>query len=175
MPRENKILVAVAIIFIIILIVIMIKNRSIQHDVLNIGITGLWMGDPDFCRKSEIDGIMIYIGPKIEGIDAHKAYIIMYADNAIILQKSIQISVAPTTSFSLFATTEFESQITLSDDDSSTDDQSDSQSLAGIMPLNQQMKYSPVSGMMTWTGLDDDGRSVVYANFYRDNVGSAQK
>lgn len=164
-----------AIIFIIILMVIISKNRSVSYDILNTGVTGLWMGDPEFCRKSEIDGIMIYIGPKIEDLGAHKAYMIMYANNAIILQKSIQISIATPSGLGLFTALEIESNIILNDDDSLSSEQTDSQSLAGIMPLNQQMKYSPTLGKMTWTGLDDDGQSVVYAEFYRDNVGSIQK
>lgn len=173
---EHKVTLAIAIIFIIILMMIAIKNRNTQYDMLSQGITGLWMGDPEFCRKSEIDGIMIYIGPRLEDLKVHKAYMIMYANNAIILQKSIQISISASLGTGIFATSEIESDITLSDDDGLADGQSDdNQSLAGIMPLNQQLKYSPTIGKMTWTGLDDDDQPVIYAEFYRDNVGSMQK
>jgi hypothetical protein len=157
--------VAIAVILIIILIVFwcLHSNRTSNHNALSSGITGLWVGDADFCRKSEIDGIMIYIGKPIDKI--HKAYIIMYANNAIIMQKSIELCI-----MSAVVTSSNNSNLVgtvkITEDEKQDDD---STLLSSVMPSNQTICWQPAIGKMTWTGSDDD---TIYAEFYRDNVGS---
>src|SRR5271170_5610364 len=74
---------------IIIFIVILLLYNSYQnHKLYNDFIEGLYISNDEFCNKADIDGMLIYIG---NGNQHRKAYIIMYKDNAIIMNKKINI------------------------------------------------------------------------------------
>ncbi len=45
---------------------------------------GLWIAGDDFCSRSDLEGMMIYIGPDLGG--SHKAFMIMYTDKNVVSQ-----------------------------------------------------------------------------------------
>lgn len=159
-------IVAVVIIALIILLAIAIKNGSdLSHHTKDL-LTGLWVGDPEFCNKSDIDGMMLYIGPDV-GDSTHKAYLIMHSNNSVILQKTINMTVSGA-SPNLFVSRTITRSLELSDSDDDSD-----MSITSIMPLNQVLTIDTVLGKMTWTGLDESDKECVYAELYKDNLGSA--
>jgi hypothetical protein len=156
---------------IIIVLLIMVWRGTTTTQLLHDGIMGMWLADENFCAKSEIDGMMIYIGPNESGV--HNAHLLLYSNNAIIAQCDLTINVRPHIYTNFNNISRMTATATLASSD--YDNNSDAIDLETIMPLQQTLVYEPATGHMTWTGLDRDGKETLYADFYRDNIASSQQ
>lgn len=173
MEGSQIIIIAIVVILLLLLIVLFIRNTSEHNDAIKCAVHGLWTADSKFCTDSSIDGMMIYIGPDLEevthlsGGSTHKAYIIMYANNNVILQKTINIAFS-SGGLSLIARNRHTVDVEITD----IDEDSDSP-ITSIMPNTQTAVIDLINGKMTWTGLNEENELRVFADLYKDNQASS--
>jgi hypothetical protein len=172
-----EIIIALILLIIIIVIYNARENKKISNDILE----GLWNGDENFCNKSQIDGMMVYIGPIISNgwdprCQERKAYLIMYANNSIIankkfnivLQESFLDKINPFIKSNLYKTIYLYDESPEEQLEAEVDDISLIH-LSKIMPLIQNMELNLITGKMTWSDPNDE---TVYAELYKDNLSS---
>lgn len=181
----SKYSLEIIIALVLIIIVILFYNVYITNKIYNDLYEGLWIADEDFCSKSQIDGLMIYIGPvykSISGLDPRsqerKSYLIMYSNDSVIANKKINIVLQGSIfdKINPFTKQKMYKRIYLYDSEKDNiSDQIEEEiedvsmiSLKKIMPLVQNAEINISEGKMTWTG--DDG--IVYADLYKDNLSS---
>jgi hypothetical protein len=176
---ERPITIAIAFVILLFLLLIVFARRGSTETANTIKSTlpGLWNASPTFCTDSSIDGMMVYIGPDLEDghcLSNHKAYIIMHANNAIILQKTINMRITHQNSWLADIAPGSRSVHRLNVEfEESPDDEDDNISISSIMPISQVMELDLSNGKMTWTGLDPSSDSERrYAELYRDNINS---
>lgn len=160
----------------IVLIFIIIYNVYTTNSFLNEFYEGLWSAPDYFCEKSQIDGMMIYIGPKMNG--ERKAVLIMYGGGVIVANKKFTVVFHDSifNKINPFVRTKICGRLYLYDENEnkSEDDLIEeiddiaTTSLSKIMPLEQNFELNIAEGKMTWTS--DDGTG--YAELFKDNVSS---
>lgn len=133
-----------------------------QHEDFDNLMNGMWMASDDFCKRSDIDGMLIYIGPAERAFltNTRKAYLIMHAEGAIVAAKNIDIkfsgiSVSPISPF------EYTRTITLTDND----DEDSPIQLEDMMPTTLKCITCVSQGSMIW--VDDEGTS--YAELFKSH------
>lgn len=168
---------------VLIIIIILFYNSYISNKICDDFIEGLWIADDNFCSRSQIDGLMVYIGPSESGWDPRcrerKAYLVMYSNDSVIANKKLNLTFQGSfiDKINPFSKQIFYKKLYLRDPDSDGDvsEQIEEEiedvsmiSLKKIMPLVQNVEINISDGKMTWSG--DDG--VVYADLYKDNLSS---
>lgn len=161
--KHGPAIVLFEVVVVIILVIVLIWNsRQVTH-VFQSNLAGMWIASNEFCERSGIDGMMVYIGPDIGGY--HKAYLIMYSNNTVVLSRAIEIRFGMSMP-KLFMNPVITKTITLSCQDPD-------ESLDEIMPEKQTLTMDLTCGRMEWTAWDDEQEDYrQYAEFYRDNVSS---
>lgn len=91
MNRSN-IVMFIAIIIMLMVIVAYYTTRTESYSQI---IEGLWIASEDFCKRSDLGGMLIYIGPKISSSpETRMAYVIMYVSNSVLTSKSVKIIIS---------------------------------------------------------------------------------
>ena len=173
---NKELTIAIAVFLVIIIIYYNAKIYTIQSSQME----GLWMAPDTFCKESDIDGMIIYIGPVLKGgfimPEKRKACLIIHAEGAAVAYKKLELSISSI------------SGVTRIKDD--TDESADVDNLimdefddASTVPLNKILPDTVTiamnlkTGNMTWTGKpisdDDDAETVTYADLYKDNLSTA--
>lgn len=137
---------AITLILIVLLVVMWYNISRLQTDFLE----GMWIADEDFCAKSDVDGIMLYIG---SGYSEHKCHLIMHANNKVIVNTSFHISVWYWPTFG----SQLSGSISISED-----------YMTEVFPLAQQFKLSLITGELIWS--HDD---TITLDLFKDNISSA--
>jgi hypothetical protein len=168
----NKVLIGILIVIVILLIFNLWNFSNIKSDLFE----GLWNASDEFCKKSEIDGMMIYIGPLINFYsNKRKAYLIMHSENNVVVNKKFEISFSSGLSSiitSLFVTNTFYKNVYLYDTElESNSDVNDSSSipLTEIMPLEQSVKIIVSDAHMIWTGIGKKDTEETFADLYKSH------
>jgi hypothetical protein len=118
-----------------------------QHRDWNTFCEGLWIAGDDFCVRSDIEGMMIYIGPNIETwCEKRKAFMIVYTNHTVV-SCSLLLTINGLCS---------RKKISVEPD-------ADADSQPSILPENLSAVVSMASGKMTW--YHDD---TIYAELYKD-------
>jgi hypothetical protein len=175
---------------IVILVIVIISNNGMR-DVHYNQIEGLWMAPDSFCSESDIDGMIVYIGPALSGgspfaREKRKVCLIMHVNNATIVYKKLEMSL-PFSILGIGSTWERKVKIKDDDDSSATEDileeygDANSIPLDEIMPKHINLTMNLKDGKMTWMGepLATASRKekkegvVTYAELYKDNISSA--
>jgi hypothetical protein len=190
----THVIIAVVLVILIIIFAYNMKMYSIYSDQME----GLWMAPDSFCAESDIDGMLVYVGPVISGGvmtgEKRKACLIMHANNTTIAYKKLELRISSAGLSMLLPMgidTSWSRTARVSDDTRETDDletgiidESDDAStipLGDIMPDRITIMMDLKEGKMTWTGkpLPDAPRNekgedkITYAELYKDNISSA--
>lgn len=153
----------------IIIILILIYNIYMSNKIFNLFCEGLWTGSDEFCNDSKIDGMILYIGPYSYNFlnITRKAYLIMYANDAVMVNKKFEISYF--LNLSPFLKNSIELTFLLKDpsEDETLEiiEESDPSliKLDTIMPLTQNVKIELDKGKMIWS--NDE---TIYANLLKN-------
>jgi hypothetical protein len=171
MLSQREGLIALVITLVLVLVAIASVNTYQCGNHLHNHLTGLWIADEKFCNDADIDGMLLYIG-ECEG-RKHNAYLIMYSDNAVILEKKFSFKVGRVIpSIVIIYPTTMSRLVTLKDPEV-TDGNEDIPDesvipLTDIMPLDLQMELDLAHGCLTWSSGD-----ITYLKAYKDNYASS--
>lgn len=147
----------------IIIVLILVYNIYISNKIFNGFLEGLWESTETFCSDSKIDGMLLYIGPVLSYFWVkRKAYLIMYANDVVIINKKFNISnmsmLNPIISDTVYLT------FHLSDDKETLEvDDPSLVSIETIMPLTQDVEIDISKGRMVWK--NDD---TIYGEFIKN-------
>lgn len=192
MPPEKARLLIIAIV--IALVVMVIYYNYSMYNLYSHQIEGMWVAPESFCKESDIDGMLVYVGPKLSsamGREKRKVCLIMHGNNVTIAYKKLEIVMGSPIMNMLIPFTGVPSKWSrsakVSDDSGEVADpeidimnESDDAStipLEKIMPENITITVDLNEGKMTWTGpplkRSDDSEERTYAELYKDNASSA--
>lgn len=138
---------------IIILIIFIIYNYIEHNKYFKETLEGLWVADENFCRRSEIDGMLVYIGPYSSETGDHSAYSIMYIGD-VIVNKKFTIKFKFSTTIPSFEKT---GNILLETQENEKLD----------MPKEQNCVINLIDGKMTWSTDEKN-----YAELFKDHIGT---
>ena len=147
-----------SVLLIILILIIMLYNYNVNSKMYNNVLEGMWSATEEFCKKSEIDGMIVYIGPK-QKLNKRKAYLIIHSDNTIISSEEMTISTG--IGFPGFlAQSKTTRKIKIETD-------------LDIMPddLIMELDYT---GKMIWRAENDDGEMTSYADLLKDNLSTPE-
>lgn len=163
--KERPVAIVIALAIVIVLLVIVIVWNIHQTELTyQSTLNGMWIASTEFCNKSDIDGMMLYINSSGSKCSA---YLIMYANNVIILSKNIEISFAwtPNLPNSILTKTAQIYEVISEDEPESKLD------FNTIIPRNQTITLDISAGHMTWSSYDPEQLDIVqYAEFYKDAI-----
>jgi hypothetical protein len=115
---------------------------------------GLWIASDEFCNKSEIEGMLLFIGPRTGFLnESRRAYLIMYAENKIVINEKLTMHISGY------------GNIWPIRGDVCCDVELDNKTLEKFMPAELTMKVNIGSGSMI---LEND--STVYAELHKDTL-----
>jgi len=156
---KASVCIAVSIVILIMILLFYVYQRDVFTRAC---LQGLWVGEEKFCQDSEIDGMMIYIG---EGCES--GYLIMYADNTIIMEK--KFSITHKWGLGMFSVgSEIQKNVRLEDDDDEGGS-TERVNLDEFISPDLTFILNPLTGCLKFMGDDD----TLYAKLYRDNLASA--
>lgn len=156
---QSEIFVAVICVLVIIIFVMFVNNKNYNSELYDQYIQGLWIADEDFCKRSDIDEMMVYVGPLVESY--RKAFLMMYSGDKVMVAKQFQIEAEDDNILQQFKISDImKKNITLSDD---SEDAIMNIYIADVMPEDLIMEMSIKEGRMTWMSDDE----TVYANLYK--------
>ena len=153
--REYSVPICIfAIIIVIILIILWYINMREIVTIYDEIMEGLWIANEEFCASSDIDGMLVFIGPRIGYFsETRKVYIIMFAGNKIAVNEKIEIEISNPFILPILAN-KIQRQILIV-----------SKNVEKIMPKSMTLTLNIGSGSMTWETED-----TVYAELYKDNL-----
>jgi len=151
-----------------VLITLIVWNNYQLDKTFYNSLQGMWIAPDSFCTASDIDGMMVYIGPNISASKStHKGYLLMYSDNTVAIAKAITIE------FNLDWPKLYINNSLVSKA-ATIKSQNSEESLEDIMPEDQTISINLSKGFMEWTAWDPDVKDYrKYAEFYRDNISSS--
>jgi hypothetical protein len=181
----------------VIILIVMIYGAYRQNDQVSTYLTGMWNASDSFCQKSELDGMLLYIGPADTIFSKTRtAYLILYANNSVIVSKKIKIEFGY--SFEFLPSQTIDITITLYDIDqddnpiwypdnelSEMEDEThpDNIRLSKFMPQSMACELSIVDGRMKWIGDDnleetsredredaEERNGTLFAELFKDNM-----
>jgi hypothetical protein len=147
--NKKTIIIASVIVLIIIFVLIWYVNHTGVLEIYDNFMEGLWIASDDFCKRSDIDSMLLFIGPRES--DTYKAYMIIFAENKIALNEKLEIRMPY---WGMIAQNDIENQLDINNE-----------SLGKIMPLKLSAKIDIGNGKMVWE--NDD---IVYAELYKDTL-----
>lgn len=144
---------------IVVIILLIYAGFCIAEDRQQMGefYEGLWVASDEFCARAKIDGMMLYVGKPLNGLalsTRFKAYLIMYTDNKVIVNKHLDltfrdVSIVPgSRTVGLYV----------------VDTDKNDPELSEIMPDELTADVSIATGKMTWRADD-----TTYAEFHKDS------
>lgn len=163
MGTEMKILLGVVVI--LLLIGISRANYELYDDMLS----GMWVSDPEWAARADLDGMLLYVGPSVSWFgEKRRCYLIMYADNRVVVSKQIQMNISlistlipVKTHYCSVDVEDLEDGETfegITDDDTPFED---------IMPRSLTLELGVSSGKLVIKGYED-GEETEFARLYKD-------
>jgi hypothetical protein len=146
----NVLLLGIIVILICVLVYIYNKCNKYTKDF----ITGLWVANKDFCQRSGINGMLLYIGDESA---VRPAYMIVYTDNVVVMSQKMDLTINLDIIKNVGTL-----EIDPLDDDNKTN-------ISDMMPLKQHITIDFVKGKMLWQQKKDD-ELITYAELYKDNI-----
>jgi hypothetical protein len=149
--KHSFILLIVAIVLLIVIILTWIYFTWCVGHIYDATLEGLWMANDNFCAKSDVDGMLLFVGPRNGFFDSRNAYIIIYANDKIVLNEKLVMSLSawPASDY-------VEKKVSFSGTD-----------IEKIWPAGMKMKLDVGAGHMI---LESD--DTVYAELYKDTISS---
>jgi hypothetical protein len=155
----------VIIVLVFVLAYVVVINTSRHESHIRHHLRGLWIADDDFCNDAGIDGMIIYIGEYDSEISGHKAYLIMYSGNAVVVEKKFSFQIGGyVPDFYLLHQAQLSKSLWLKDEEPESEE---TMELKEVMPLELRLEIDFGEGSMVWK--DEDK---VYARLYKDNYSS---
>lgn len=182
---------------IVILFIIIIHNNMNIYKIHTDQLEGLWSAPESFCKQSDIDGMLVYMGPVLNSSvlssERRKVCLIIHGNNTTIAYKKLEIKMsAPITDIIIpfiGISSKWSRTAKVTDDTKEVAtpevdimDEADDVStipLSKIIPERITITVSLNEGKMTWTGApltrskDDENGDIMYAELYKDNASSA--
>lgn len=149
----SEVIIVLTLIIVLLLCVIMWNNQQ-NEATMNKALEGMWVASNDFCNRSGIGSMLLYIGPVAK---VTSAYIIVLSKDTLILDERIDLHIK-------------EFPILIQSQEVNKSLEIESESLEEMMPRYQQLILNIGEGKMTWKGI---GEPTVYAEFYKDAISVA--
>jgi len=159
----------------VLLVLILLINARSNYELYDDMLGGMWVSDPEWAEKADLDGMLLFVGPN-EGwfSDTRKCYLIMHADNHVIVNKQIEMCIS--SGVTLVPSKELTCSVQVTDldgkdkdDELGISDEYDVIPFEEIMPKNMTLVIGISSGKLVLKG-DDKGEEVQYAKLYKDAV-----
>jgi len=191
---------AIFVAVVVVLLIIVIHNNMVVYKIYSNQLEGLWTAPESFCKQSDIDGMLVYVGPPLSSSilssDRRKVCLIIHGNNTTIAYKKLEIKmsspfmdiVLPFVGISSKwsrAANVIDDTKELSNPEVNIMDESDDVStipLEKIMPDRVTITVDLNEGKMTWVGRpllssrrkdSENSEDVTYAELYKDNASSA--
>lgn len=173
MTRE--VAIGLCILVFVILIFLSRANYYLYDDML----TGMWVSDPEWAAKADLDGMLLYVGPSDSWVgDKRKCYLILYADNRVIVSKQIEMNISSgyITYGQIVPSTQLVCSVDVTDLDGDVENQTDIKDeddnipFTDIMPKNLTLELGISSAKLVLKGIDDNGEELQYAKLYKDAI-----
>jgi hypothetical protein len=159
----------------IILLVLIFINAKANYELYDDAIGGMWVSDPEWAADADIDGMLLFVGPSESYFsDTRKCYLIMHADDRVIVSKQIQMSIS--SGVNILPTKQLSCSVNVEDLEDEQEhlegviDEGDSIPFEDIMPSDLTLEIGISSGKLVLKGLDKDGEEIQYAKLYKDSV-----
>lgn len=166
---HEMVVIAILVLIVLVLIYVMWRNKCAAYESM---IAGLWEGDENFLKRSELTSMIVYIGPNIGGVfsELRRAYIIMTSAAVVIMQKVVYMSLTGSVGIS---GNSVEKTLSLADDErgnvESGDpkpglDSSDDVSVGKVItdtPMTCKISFN--NGCMMW-----ENEEKIYARLFRN-------
>lgn len=152
-----------SIILAVVIILIWVVSVSRQNAELESYIEGMWIAGEDFCKRADIDGMLVYIGPTESfGMmqQTRRAYIIMHSNGVVITTKNVDITMSGITINPIMDHT-IVRELSITDLDDN--DGPNEINIDDIMPTEMNCEICIYEGRMSW--IDDEGTS--YAELFK--------
>jgi hypothetical protein len=145
-------IVAIVIVLILVFGYYYYTQNSKSPDFVYKYLDGLWVGDEEFCKRADIEGMLVYIlttkDPKVK-----KASIIMYANNMVVENKVVILTFDESEKIDDYENISLELKI------------KQKGNKLEIMPKEQDVVLNMVTGKMVWKKDDTS-----YAELTKDNL-----
>jgi hypothetical protein len=192
LDKVKKYSLQIAVVLAVFVILILVINVYIRQQIYNSFIRGHWVANEEFCKKSDLDGMLLQIGPSSGWWEERLGYLIMYGGGSIIINKRFNISIRGSILDYLnpYTNNVYVKSLRLADfnedgsicaidkpddimeiQDESVDDASNVR-ISKIMPPRLRAEIDIAKGQMIWYGPGNDGEDTIYAELYRDNIAS---
>lgn len=148
------------VLLIILLLILIFYNGYSYKNIIDNFLDGLFVISDEFGKKSELDGMLLYIGYNEDSLK--KAYLVMHGDGMVLMDKKIEINFQSFDFKNLIVMDKIYKKIEIIDNDTDNTELN----MKDIMPLELNCEIDISKGRMIW--LDDD--DTVYAEFYKDNI-----
>jgi uncharacterized integral membrane protein len=170
---KNKSLLYVFIIVVIIIVLIIlicsIKNANVSCVKYQNYLTGMWVGDAEFIKKSDLSDLRIFISPREKR--KRNGYIIMLDKNEeFILNQPIELEEVNSAHNQRWSAHNANKKI----DDGFNIQFNLSTDVKNSFPKKLNFLLSIIGGVLTITGQDKNGNNKVYALMTKDLIASAE-
>jgi|SRR5271165_1977875 len=156
-----NVLFALLVILVLVISGVVIANYK-RNKFMTDFLPGLWVADEKFCKDSGIDGMVVYISN-----DGDSGYMIMYANNAIVVEKKFSITWNWITSpLDLLQTDDIYTR------NVSLDDLDSEEKIEKIMPKDITLELDPLKGNLRFMNRKESDDGTLYADLYKDNMAS---
>lgn len=171
----KEVAVGLCILVFVILIFLSRANYNLYDDML----TGMWVSDPEWAAKADLDGMLLYVGPSDSWIgDKRKCYLILYADNRVIVSKQIEMDISSgyISYGQIIPSKHMICSVDVTDLDADVENQTDIKDeddnipFTDIMPKNLTLELGISSAKLVLKGIDENGEELQYAKLYKDAI-----
>lgn len=171
----KEVAIGLCILVFVILIFLSRANYYLYDDML----TGMWVSDPEWAAKADLDGMLLYVGPSDSWVgDKRKCYLILYADNRVIVSKQIEMDISSgyISYGKIIPSTQMICSVDVTDLDGDVENQTDIKDeddnipFTDIMPKNLTLELGISSAKLVLKGIDENGEELQYAKLYKDAI-----
>jgi hypothetical protein len=139
-------------ILLIVLVLILIWSFYSTLCLYSSFLEGLWTATEAFCKRAEIDGMMIFLGPS--SCLKRKAYMLIYSENSVLASRNLELIFMP--QFLPALRTSLFLSVSTQEEDS-------------VLPSRLTAELYLAEGRMLWL----DQENTVWFEAFRDNQASA--
>lgn len=185
--------ISVVVVILVILVMFVVAAVRPKQKMYESIIQGMWKGGDDFLEKAELGGMYLYIGtPYNSGASSmtkelRKAYLIMHNEDAVLVNKRIDIEITKPllSNINPFVELELEREIKIKEFSGEEDalklntsgllndqDNDSTIPISDIMPETQTMYLDLGAGRIALKGIDESGEEQVYAELFKDAAAS---
>jgi hypothetical protein len=159
---------------VILILLLVFVNAHANYELYDDMLGGMWVSDPEWAEQADLDGMLLFIGPCDSWIsDTRKCYLIMHADNRVIINKQIEMKIS--SGITVMPSKQLSCNVNVKDleepeEDIDIVDEDDTIPFEDIMPNDMTLELGISSGKLVLKGIDDDGEVIHYAKLYKDAV-----